>query len=145
MMSIKRLRLQQPPNLTKKVIEVAVTGGWIGNYMSNHNWAGTTIPLPFFVLMLFWQPTNQYMPYFRVHEFEHVAQDEQARWWFVAWMQYGWQMVKNLAYKKILKRQESISDAMFNDYMANKYEIEAYAVENAAFNHGLPDWAKPNA
>jgi hypothetical protein len=142
MMSIKRLRYTQPPGLTKKVIEVAVTGGWLGNYMQGHNWAGTTIPLPGFILMLFWQPNNQYMPYYRVHEFEHVAQDEAARWWFIALVKYSWQMVKNFAYKKLLKRQESISTAMFNDYMANKFEIEAYAVEDAAFKNGLPEWAK---
>ena len=144
MTQIKRLRLPQPPGLTKKVVELGVSGGLIGDYMRSHNWAGTTIPFPFLIIIFYWQADNTaFMPYCRVHEFTHVAQDEKAHFWFVAWAAYIWQMLKNFAYRKVLRRQESFSDAMFNDYMSNKYEQEAYAVEDEAYKDGLPEWAKP--
>jgi hypothetical protein len=143
-MSINILHFRAQPPTTKRVLEVGVSGGIIGRYMTSHNWAGTTIPFPFLVIIFYWQADNTaFMPYCRVHEFTHVAQDEADRWWFVAWAKYGWQMVKNFAYRKVLKRQETISDAAFQDYMANKYEQEAYAVEDEAYAKGLPDWAKP--
>ena len=141
-MPIKRLKLKQPPGLTKRVLELGVSGGVLGNYMKSHNWAGTTIPFPFLVVIFYWNADDPYLPYYRVHEFTHVQQDEQARWWFVAWARYAWQMVKHFALLKVLTRKESISDAMMDDYMANEYEQAAYAVEDEAFKNGLPDWAK---
>ena len=144
-MSISRLRFRaQPPGLTRKVIEVGVSGGILGRYMTAHQWAGTTIPLPWIVLIFYWQADNaSFMPYCRVHEFEHVAQDERARFWFIAWGAYIWQMLKNFAYKAVLTRKQTISQAAFSDYMRNVYEEMAYAVEDEAYADGLPDWAKP--
>lgn len=141
-MPISRIRLPQPPGLKRKVIELGISGGWLGNYMKTHNWAGTTIPFPFFIIIFYWQADlTDFMPYCRVHEFTHVAQDERAHFWFIAWGAYIWQMLKNFAYRKVLGRKESINDAMMDDYMANKYEVEAYAVEAAAYKNGLPEWA----
>lgn len=143
-MSISILKFRAQPPTKKKVVEVGVQGGWLGRYMTSHNWAGTTIPFLFLVLIFYWQADNAaFMPYCRVHEFEHVAQAERARFWFVAWGAYIWQMLKNFGYRKVLKRQETIAQASFADYLLNVYEQQAYAIEDEAYATGLPDWAKP--
>jgi hypothetical protein len=142
----KRFIKTQPPGLTKKVVEVTMNG-LLGKWMTNLNWAGTTIPLPGFVLMMFWLGPK--LPvvngYVRLHEFVHVQQDEDNGWWFISWAKYLWEMVveaKSHGTWSMLLPWNWY--ALYGaGYWNNKFEKAAYAIEYAAEDAGtLPDWAK---
>jgi hypothetical protein len=139
---IKRLRKTQPPH-NGKVFELHV-GGWLGKYMWTHNWGGQTIPFPFFTLMVFWtmqpQPDGNVDPLTRVHEWVHVHQNNVNRFFFVSWIRYSWDDWKHFSFKTW--RAKGFSAACMEAYWANKFEKEAYAVEDLARANGLPDWAK---
>jgi len=145
MKSIKRIRKNQPPALTKKVIELEV-GGRIGRWYHEHNWGAVTIPLPFFVLIMYWSsedaPDGEIHPLVRVHEFTHVAQDQIDRFFFVSWAKYLYWFVAGVDWKKVFKREKGLIAALMDSYYHVPYEQEAYAVEHMAEQNGLPEWAK---
>lgn len=144
----KRFIKTQPPGTTKKVVEVTMNG-LLGKWMTNLNWAGTTIPLPGFILMMFWlgpkiPSVNSYV---RVHEWVHVGQDEANDWWFISWAKYIYEWAIE-AWKHTASKWDFLKPwkwyAIYGaGYWNNKYEVAAYAVEYADQDAGtLPDWAK---
>lgn len=145
MKSIKRLLKSQPPT-KKKVVELVV-GGRVGRWFSNHGWGAFTLPLPFLVLIFYWSnktPVYDFdvEPLCRVHEFVHVAQDERNLCFAVSWWDYYRSMWKHFAFTAWRYGHVSLSHALMDAYYANDYEAEAYAVEAAAEQNGLPAWAK---
>jgi hypothetical protein len=116
---ITRLHLEQPPT-AKPVVELAVAGP-VGRWFMNHGWSAFTLPLPFVVLIFYWN-TLAPSPYTRVHEFVHVDQDERGRFFLKMWIGYLVELARR-------------------GYRRNRYEIEAYRVEALARADGLPDWA----
>lgn len=142
MKSIKRIRKATPPH-TARVIELEI-GGKFGKFAWNSGWGGTTIPFPFVTLMMFWtvqpQPDGNPDPLIRVHEWTHVKQNEANRFWFVSWVRYLWQDIIHIKWSTV--RSKGIYAAYLEAYYANKYEAEAYVVEDLARENGLPDWAK---
>jgi hypothetical protein len=139
MKSIKRVRKTQPAT-KKKVIELEI-GGWLGRLFSKYRWGAFTYPLPFLVLILYWStedaPDGDVNAYARVHEFVHVAQDERYLCFLVTWARYLWASLRHFYWQGWSKFSQSLMDA----YYANDYEVEAYAVERAAEENGLPSWA----
>lgn len=89
--------------------------GFVGRFMSRKGWAGTTIALPGFVVILYYAPP---LPEIRVHEFEHVAQ-KQALGLFGFWFNY-------------------IRNTIRFGYQQNPMELAAYAVEA---ERPLPSWS----
>jgi hypothetical protein len=142
----KRLTRSQPPGLRKRVLEVTMNG-WLGRKMTSMNWAGTTIPLPGFVLMMFWIGPDVPVlnPYVRFHEFVHVQQDVDAKWWFVAWAQYirEWAIE---AWRHTASKWDFLKPwkwyAVYQaGYWNNKFELQAYAATGAVHDaQSLPDW-----
>jgi hypothetical protein len=116
---IARLHLDQPPT-AKKVVEVAVAGP-VGRWFTRHGWSAFTLPLPFLVVIFYWN-TPAPSPYTRVHEFVHVRQDERSRFFLSMWVGY-------------------LAELARRGYRRNRYEIEAFRVEEQARADGLPDWA----
>jgi len=135
------------PAITKKVVEVVI-GGWLGQKMTDAWWAGTTIPLPGFCLILYWTgPSIPIVdPLVRTHEWVHVQQDVDAKWWFVAWYRYLKEMVVE-AWKHTPDKWDLLKPwkwyAIYgNGYWNNAYEVQAYAIEYAdRDNHTVPTWA----
>jgi hypothetical protein len=116
---ITRLHLEQPPT-RKPVVELAVAGP-VGRWFLNRGWTAFTLPLPFVVLIFYWN-TAAPSPYTRVHEFVHVDQDERGRFFLKMWFGYLVELARR-------------------GYRRNRYEVEAYRVEALARTDGLPDWA----
>ncbi len=114
---ITRLRLRRPPE-AKKVFEINIDGP-IGRWFARRHWRAFTFPLPFCYLILYWCGAWK-DPYFRLHESVHVRQGD-GKLFLLAWYQY----------------------LRAGRYATNKFEIEAYAVEDAARADSklLPDWA----
>ena len=143
----KLLKKSGNPAISKPVLEVVI-GGWLGKKMTDAWWAGTTIPFPFFVLMLFWTgpAIPEVDPLVRVHEWVHVQQDVDAKWWFVAWYLYikewcvkAWKFTPN---KWDLLKPWKWYTVYGNGYWNNKFEQQAYTIEYAdRDNHTVPDWA----
>lgn len=133
LITINRVHKPQRPDIKKKVIELRI-GGWLGKKFVSNLWAAFTYPLPFMVLMLFWvYPEDEVVaPLSRVHEFQHAAQDQGNLCFLVTWYKY----VKALILGRIKH------GSWLAAYAHNPMEIEAYAVEDAAAENGLPDWAK---
>lgn len=129
--------LRKPKNLDikKKVVELRVAG-WLGRYMSNRDWAGQTTPFPFFVLILYWIGPSilEVDPLVRYHEWVHVAQDQRDGFFLVSWFKYTWELL----------RERFINSSWMEAYQHNKYEIEAYAKEDAVADGtvSMPDWVK---
>lgn len=123
---VRRLRLPQP--VTKKKVIELVWANWIGRLIYNKGWGGLTQWLPFVVLIHYWAYDPE--PLIRVHEFVHVRQGDDAGNWLSAISHY---------------EAETIEDGLAGRgwYSDNKYEQEAYAIEDEAARNGLPDWAKP--
>ncbi len=122
---IRRLRLPQP--VTKKPVIELVWENWIGNMMWKRGWGGLTQWIPFVVLIHYWAADPD--PLVRVHEFVHVRQGDDMGTWLSAITHY---------------EAESFSDGLAGRgwYSDNKYEQEAYEIEDQAARNGLPDWAK---
>src|SRR6185369_11953242 len=116
---LSRLRLRQPP-VRKKVIELVV-GGPVGRWFARRHWGAFTLPLPLAVVIFYWD-TPAPSPLTRVHEFVHVAQDEESPFFLVFWVKYLAQLARH-------------------GYRRNRYEKAAFAVERDAQANGLPDWA----
>ncbi len=134
------------PAITKRVVEIVI-GGWLGKKMTNAWWAGTTIPLPFFVLILYWTgpAIPEVDPWVRDHEWVHVQQNQDAKWWFVAWYRYLSELVveiwKHTPAKLDFLKPWKWYAVYQNGYWLNKYEVQAYAIEYAdRDNHTIPDW-----
>jgi len=117
---LSRLRLRQPA-IDKKVVELIV-GGPIGRWFARRRWAAFTLPLPFIVLIFYWD-TPAPSPLTRVHEFVHVGQDQAHPFFFVFWVKY-------------------LAELARRGYRGNRYEQAAFAVERDAAANGLPDWAR---
>ncbi len=113
---MKVLHASQPPT-KPKVIEV-VLDGFFGRFMRRRNWAGTTIPLPFLTVILYY---GQPDPLVRVHEFTHVEQ-RAALGLIGFWFNY-------------------IRNTFKCGYQKNPMEMAAYDVEADAQKNGLPSWA----
>jgi hypothetical protein len=126
MFGISRLYFRaQRPGIKKKVIEFKV-GGWIGKKMSDRNWAGTTLAFPFIVFILYWTGPKipEVKPLIRVHEMEHVAQDQAESLTIIWWFKYIVQSIKN-------------------GYKGNRFEVWAYLVAQSwSDRRNLPEWAK---
>ncbi len=139
MKSIKRVRNTQPAT-KKKVIELEI-GGWLGRLFTKHNWGAFTYPLPFLVFILYWtdaaEPDGNVHPLVRVHEFQHVAQDERNAFFLVTWFKYFWSSAHHLYWRGWSHVGEMFMDA----YYANDMEVEAYKIEEEAEKNGLPPWA----
>lgn len=106
-----------------KVVELVVAGP-IGRWFKKRNWAAVTIPLPFFVFILYWASDRKDTPnpYTRVHEFIHVFQSEQKFFYLLRYFRESWK----------------------NGYENNKYERDAYLQTRSCMDRrALPDWAKP--
>jgi hypothetical protein len=143
----RRFIKSQPPGNTKRVFEVTVNG-WLGKKMTNAYWAGTTIPFPGFVLMLFWigPVIPEVDPLVRTHEWVHVQQDVDAKWWIVAWYRYikEWciEAWKNTPNKLDFLKPWKYYEIYGNGYWNNKLEQQAYAIEYAdRDNNTVPNWA----
>lgn len=109
-----------------------VLDGFVGRWFRRRVWAGTTIPLPFCAVVLYYlAPT----PLVRVHEHHHVEQ-AQALGFFCWWATYLTAFFKNL------HPLRHPTQALANTYAENPLEVDAYAVEADAQKYGLPDWAK---
>ena len=117
---LSRIHLRQPA-ARKKVFELAVAGP-VGRWFARRRWAAFTLPLPFVVLIFYWN-TPAPNPYTRVHEFVHVAQDEASPFFLVFWVKYLVELARR-------------------GYRGNEYERAAFDVEHAAFADGLPEWAR---
>jgi len=104
----KRLGLNQPKT-KKKVIEVGVWGP-LASFMLGRNWGAVTIPLPFVCFILYWLESESetvWWPGLRVHEYQHVFQDEKNLCFVVTAIKYMYAHIVDGGYKK------------------NRYEIEA--------------------
>lgn len=113
---MKILHAQQPP-AHPIVIEV-VLDGFFGRFMRRRNWAGTTIPLPFLTVILYYSQPD---PLVRVHEAVHVEQRETLG--LVGfWVNY-------------------IRNTFKVGYAKNPMELAAYEVEADAKANSLPSWA----
>ena len=117
---VTRLRLAQPPT-RKTVIELAVRGP-VGRWFARRRWSAFVLPLPFACIIFYWN-TRAPDPHTRVHEFVHVAQDEEHPFWIVFWMKY-------------------LAEHVARGYRGNGYEVAARAVEHDARVNGLPEWAR---
>lgn len=118
MLGFDLLHLKQPKT-KRPVYEFSVTNRF-GVWMRNRGWAGLTLPLGLFVVVLYWNPQPD-LPLTRVHEFQHVAQSELPGSF---WLRYFWAMWRGRGYN------------------GNAMEHEAYDAEDLANKDGLPDWAK---
>lgn len=120
---LSRLHLRQPaqPTISKNVVELCV-GGPIGRWFARRRWAAFTLPLPFVVLIFYWD-TPAPSPLTRVHEFVHVGQDQAHPFFLVFWVKY-------------------LAELARHGYRGNRYEQAAFAVERDAAANGLPDWAR---
>jgi len=116
---VKVLRLPQPTT-RKRVVEI-VWEGPFARGMARMGWGAFTLPLPFLVVISYWRKAP---PPVRVHEFVHVDQDQRCAFFFVFWIKY-------------------LAELLRHSYRRNKYELEAYAVEAATKESGLPPWARP--
>lgn len=129
-----RLTRKQPVT-KKKIIELKCDGP-IAHLFLKWNWAASTIPVPFCVLILYWVDTTMNDPdaFVRIHEFVHVAQDEKNSFFLTSWAGYFVEMIK----------QWFSTGSLFDAYKANKFERAAYAVEaDAAYGRtNVPEWAK---
>jgi len=117
---VARLHLRQPSS-HKKVVELVVSGP-IGRWFVRRRWAAFTLPLPFVVLIFYWN-TPAPSPLTRVHEFVHVAQDGRSPFFLIFWFQY-------------------LAELARLGYRDNAYEKEAFAIEDDALDNGLPGWAR---
>jgi len=117
---LTRLKLPQPTT-RKPVIELCV-GGPIGRWMQRKGWGAFTLPLPVLTLILYWN-TPEPSPGIRVHEFVHVYQTEPF-FFITAWYRYLVQLA-------------------FYGYRNNRYEQEAYQIEQVNEIEGFPAWAVP--
>jgi hypothetical protein len=117
---VTRLRLPQPAT-RKRVVEI-VWEGRFARWMARQGWGAFTLPLPFVVVVSYWLAAP---PRVRVHEFVHVDQDQRSAFFLIFWLRYLGELARRRSYR------------------ANRYEIEAYAVERAAAENGLPGWARP--
>ncbi len=111
---MKILHATQPPT-EASVIEV-VLDGFLGRFMRRKNWAGTTIPLPFLTVILYYRAPA---PEIRCHEFVHVEQRE-ALGLSGFWFNY-------------------IRDTIKFGYRRNPMEVAAYEVEA---ERPLPSWTQ---
>lgn len=109
---MKILHATQPAT-SSHVIEV-VLDGFLGRFMRRRNWAGTTIPLPFLTVILYYTAPE---PEIRCHEFVHVEQRE-ALGLLGFWVNY-------------------IRNAVTFGYQKNPMELAAYEVEA---ERPLPSW-----
>lgn len=124
------------PKTKKRVIELTCDG-WLAKKLLANNWGASTIPLAFIVLILYWSKDSSSdfpAPDVRVHEFVHVSQDEANVFFLVSWVKYFAEMI----------HQFRIYRNWMQAYQNNKYEVAAYAVEDAVLNgtSPMPDWAK---
>jgi hypothetical protein len=109
---VKILHATQPAT-QNRVIEV-VLDGFLGRLMRRRNWAGTTIPLPFLTVILYYgMPASE----IRCHEFVHVEQRE-ALGLIGFWVNY-------------------IRNTLAFGYQKNPMELAAYDVEA---ERPLPNW-----
>lgn len=133
------LKAKQPP-ADKKVVELVV-GGPVGRWFAARGWGAFTLPLPFLVLIFYWDNAPGLV---RVHEFTHVRQDAANPFFLVTWYRYARAWWKGFPLAGVLRGQIGVSDALMVAYQSNEYEIAAYAVQSQAeMEHdGLPDWAK---
>ena len=115
---MKLLRLPQPAT-RKRVVEI-IWEGRFARFMARKGWGAFTLPLPFLVVVSYWLKAP---PSVRVHEFVHVDQDQRCPFFLLFWIKYLFELR--------------------HSYRGNKYEIEAYAVEAATKESGLPQWARP--
>ncbi len=139
MSSIRVLHLKQPKT-KKKVVELAIAGR-LGRFFLGRHWGAFTLPLPFLVVILHWvEPGQDPKWYIRLHEMQHVAQDEK-NWCFLqSWFNYTRAALKGIKLRALLK---SPSKAMMESYLSNEYEMEAYELETKALSSGaIPDWAR---
>jgi hypothetical protein len=107
---MKRLRAKQP-RTKNPVIELVFTGP-IARTLRKHNWAAFTLPLPFVTVIFYWLSAP---PVVRTHEFTHVAQSEEKRFYVARY----------------------IYQALTKGYGRTPYELEAYA----SAKNPLPTWA----
>lgn len=124
------------PKTKKRVIELTCDG-WLAKKLLANNWGASTIPLAFIVLILYWSKDSASdfpAPAVRVHEFVHVGQDEANLCFLVSWVKYFAELV----------RERVRYGTWMQAYQNNKYEVAAYAVEDAVINgtSPMPDWAK---
>lgn len=108
----------------KRVLEYRCAGV-LADRLLARGWGATTIPLPFCVVILYWE--FPFPPGRRLHEWVHVNQDQQNTCWLVSWWRYGVEMLRQ-------RRKTGSWDAA---YRTNRFEVEAYAVEAAAL--GQPE------
>ena len=109
---MKRLRLAQPT--TRKRVSRSSEGRF-ARWMARNGWGAFTLPLPFVVVISYWLAAP---PRVRVHEFVHVDQDQRCAFFLVFWLEYLAELTRG--------------------YRRNKYEIEAYAVEDATKKTASP-------
>jgi hypothetical protein len=129
------LRLRQP-RTRKRVYEIAACGP-IGRWLQRHRWGAFTLPLPFAVIVFYWN-VNPPSPFVRTHEFVHVGQDEASPFFLVFWVRYLAASLRHLSLGELLRNP---GRALMAAYRANRFEIEAYRVEADARTNGLPGWA----
>lgn len=120
------------PKTKKRVLEFAVDN-FVGHFMFRRGWAAVTLPLPFVVLIFYWigednglneRPRSlARLPYVRVHEFVHVAQEARYKTCFHFWWAY-------------------LSELRRNGYHNNAFELEADLAEDQAYRDGLEGWPK---
>jgi hypothetical protein len=123
------------PKTKKKVVELTCDG-WLARKMADNNWAAFTLPLPFVVLIFYWvsdSASSQVDQLVRVHEFVHVHQDEGNVCFLVSWVKYGYELV----------RQRLQTRSWMQAYVHNRYEAQAYEVEDRVWSgeDPRPDWA----
>lgn len=118
---VRTLALPQP--ITKRrVVEVMVAGP-IGRWFRKRQWAAITIPLPFFVFILYWAKDKKEEPnsYIRYHEFIHVKQSAELSFYLIRYFLESWKF----------------------GYDKNRFEREAYMLTRSVMDRrDLPDWAK---
>ena len=144
MKSIKRIRKAQPPH--RKAVYEFMVGGRIGAWFHNRGWGAFTLGLLFISIILFWsgekEPEEDPNPFVRVHEWVHVRQGESSTFFFMSWAKYLWAMWRAMPLLAWRAGVNTLGEVFYMAYHGNKYEIEAYEVEERASIEGLPDWAK---
>jgi hypothetical protein len=118
---VRNLALPRPPT-RKMVLELGVSNAF-GRWMRRQGWLGFTLPLPALTIVFYWlrSADERPDPFVRVHEFVHVRQDQR------------------LAFFPVRYLLALLTDG---GYRRNRFELEAYRIETAARQEGLPDWAK---
>jgi hypothetical protein len=121
MLGIRRLGLPQP-SIRLPVIELGVSNAF-GRWMRQQGWLGFTLPLPWLVVIFYWQRAADEAcdPYVRVHEFVHARQAGRFRLFALRYL---------------------LALVTDGGYRSNRFEVEAFRIEAEARSAGLPPWAR---